>query len=246
MPDKASRANLLMALQPWREVDEAIHRRLAQLVDAHAEQEVLWIGCGSGRSVLWWAGRLNARVHGIDPDPGAVERAEATMRQAGLSERVTLQVGNPEDLPHEAQTFDLAVLHMLYLPGADGTAVVREAARVVRPLGVVAGVLPTWLSRPARPDAERIEALGIGPFLLVEWKQLFRDAGLVELTAEDAALDGAWVSRRWPWVIQRAWSAGGWAAVRAALSRPVFTLTRLARTRILGLSILKGTRWPHA
>ncbi|GBD31268.1 MAG: hypothetical protein KatS3mg081_0970 [Gemmatimonadales bacterium] len=245
MPAKAHRANLLMALQPWHEVDEGIHRRILQLVDARPEQDVLWIGCGSGRAVLWWANRLNARVHGIDPDPVAIERADAAVRELGLTAQVTLQVGNPEDLPHENQAFDLVVLHMLYLPGADAMKVVQEAARVVRGYGVVAGIVPTWLSRPSPLEAERLGALGINPFLLVEWKQFFREAGLVELVAEDAALDGSWISQQWPWVVIRAWRAGGWSAVRAALSRPVFTLARLARRRVLSLSILKGTRWPH-
>ncbi len=245
MPGKAHRADLLTALQPWREVDEGIHRRIVQLVDAKPEQDVLWIGCGSGRAVLWWANRLNARVHGIDPDPVALERADAAVRELGLASQVTLQVGNPEDLPHESQAFDLVVIHMLYLPGADAVKVVKEAARVVRAYGVVAGIVPAWLSRPSRLEADRLGALGIHPLLLIEWKQLFREAGLVELVAEDAARDGSWISQQWLWVVIRAWRAGGWSAVRSALSRPVFTLVRLARRRVLGLSILKGTRWPH-
>jgi SAM-dependent methyltransferase len=245
MPGKAHRANLLTALQPWHEVDEGIHRRILQLVDAKPEQDVLWIGCGFGRAVLWWANRLNARVHGVDPDPVAIERADAAARELGLASRVTLQVGDPEDLPHESQAFDLVVIHMLYLPGADAMKVVREASRVVRGYGVVAGIVPTWLSRPSVPEAERLGLLGIHPLLLVEWKQLFREAALVELVAEDAALDGSWISQQWPLVVIRAWRTGGWSAVRACLSRPVFTLARLARRRVLGLSILKGTRWPH-
>jgi SAM-dependent methyltransferase len=235
----------MMALQPWQEVDQVIHRRILQLVDAKPEQEVLWIGCGSGRAVLWWAKRMNARVHGIDPDSVAIERAEAAVRELGLGSLVTLQVGNPEDLPHEDQVFDLVVIHMLYLPGPDPAKVVNEAARVVRGYGVVAGILPTWLSRPPVAEAERLGALRIRPLLLVEWKQRFREAGLVELVAEDAALDGSWISLQWPWVAVRAWRAGGWSAVRGTLSRPVFTLARLARRRVLGLSILKGNRWPH-
>lgn len=245
MVSLAGRTTLLMALQPWREVDEIIHRRLVQLVDPRPGQEVLWIGCGSGRSVLWWAGRLGVHVHGIDQDAAAIEHADAAARAAGLSARVTLQLGDPANLPHEAQTFDIAVAHVLYLPGADGAPVVREAARVVRPLGAVVAVVPTWLSRPPDRDVRAIEALGVRPLVLMEWKQAFRDAGLVELTVEDAALDGAWLAHRWPWVVHRAWRVGGWAAVGAALSRPVFALKRLAQRRALGLSIVRGTRWPH-
>lgn len=242
---KGHRPELLAALQPWREVDEAIHRRILQLVDAQPEQDVLWIGCGSGRPVLWWANRLNARVHGVDPDPTAIERAERAARALGLEAQVTLQVGSAEDLPHQGEAFDLVVVHMLYLPGADAGKVLKEAARVARPYGVVAGVVPTWLSRPSQREVDRVASLGIRPLLLVEWKQLFREASLVDLTAEEAALDGSWISARWPWVLYRAWRIGGWSAARAALSRSVFALARLARRRVLSLSIVKGARWPR-
>jgi hypothetical protein len=43
----------------------------------------------------------------------------------------------------------------------------------------------------------------------------------------------------------RGWRAAGWAGVRAVFGRDVRTLRRLAKKRVLSLSIIKGTRWPH-
>ena len=226
-------------------MDEAIHRRLARLVDPQPGQEVLWVGCGWGRSALWWAERFDHRVCGVDADPVAVERAEAAARVAGLAERVTFQVAGAEDLPHQPQTFDVVVIHALYLPDTSPETVLREAARVVRPLGVVAAVLPTWLAPAGQENVALVESLGLQPRQVMEWKQTFRDAGLVELQVEDAATDDRWLAAGWPGLGLRAWRRGRWPVLRAVLDRPVGTLRRLAQRRILGLSLLKGSRWPH-
>jgi len=237
---------LLGALQPWREVDEPIHRRLARLVDPQPGQETLWVGCGGGRSALWWAERFGGRVFGVDPDPAAVEQADRAARAMGLAAQVTFQLAGAEDLPHQPRAFDVVILHALYLPGTRPETVLREAARVVRPMGVVGAVLPTWLAATVREDAGAIESLFHDPRQIMEWKQLFRDAGLVELQVEAAATDDRWLAAAWPGLGVRAWRVGRWPGLRAVLGRPVRVLRRLARRRVLGLSLLKGSRWPHS
>lgn len=245
MPPRLSPTALTAILQPWSDVAEPIHRRLAQLADAATGQEVLWVGCGSGRSVLWWAERFRTHVEGVDADPSAIERAERTARATGLNRFATFQVAAPDNLPHEANVFDLTVEDVLQLRGVDGPAVLREAARVARPTSSVIALVPSWLSTPDPTEAAQIVALGLEPRLLVEWKSFFRDAGIVELTVEDAALDGGWIAPGWFGLVVRGWRAGRWAGVRMVLSRAFRTLRALAARRVLGLSIVKGTRWPH-
>ncbi len=242
---RISRATLLAALQPWREIDQAIHRRLVYLTDPREGQEVLWIGCGAGRSPLWWAERFGAHVHGIDADPAAIAQAEEAARAAGLAHRVVFQVADPRNLPHESQTFDLTVLNALYVDAADAGAIMREAARVARPMSAVVAIVPTWLAAPSDEDTRQIARLGVSPHQLVEWKQAFRDAGFVELAVDDAALDGGWLLHGMAGAMARAWRAARWAGLSAVLSRPAAALRRLSRRRVLGLCLVKGTRWPH-
>jgi SAM-dependent methyltransferase len=244
-PSRISRATLLTALQPWREIDQAIHRRLVHLTDPQEGQEVLWIGSGAGRSPLWWAERFGAHVHAIDADPDAIAQAEEAARAAGLSQRVVFQVADPGNLPHESQTFDLTILNALYVDAADAAAVVREAARVARPMSAVVAIVPTWLGSPSDPDAVQISRLGVAPHQLMEWKQVFRDAGLVELAVDDAALDGGWLVHGLAGALARAWRAARWTGISAVLSRPAAALRKLSRRRVLGLCLVKGTRWPH-
>jgi SAM-dependent methyltransferase len=246
MPRPLPASALLAILQPWAEVAEPIHRRLAHLADAAAEQEVLWVGCGAGRSVLWWAKRFDAHTVGVDPDQDGIERGERSASASGLSKIATFQAAAPDDLPYEAQVFDMTVVNLLCLPGTDGDRVVHEAARVARPMSSVLALVPTWQSAPPPSDVARLETFGLKPRLQVEWKAVFRDAGLVELVVEEAAQDGAWIAYGWLGLFLRGWWAAGWAGVRTVLSREFRALRALARRRVLGLAIVKGTRWPHA
>lgn len=244
-PPRISRATLLAALQPWREIDQAIHQRLVRFTDPREGQEVLWIGCGAGRSPLWWAERFGAHVHGIDPDAEAIARAEQGARAAGLAQRVVFQAADPASLPHEGQTFDLTILNALYVDATDAGSIVREAARVARPMTPVVAIVPTWLGTPSEPDTRQIARLGLSPYQLVEWKQVFRDAGLVELAVDDAALDGAWLVSGLTGAVARAWRASRWKGLKAVLSRPATVLRNLSRRRVLGLALVKGVRWPY-
>jgi len=241
-----SPARLMAVLQPWADVAEPIHRRLAHLVDAEAGQEVLWVGCGAGRSVLWWAKRYETHVQGIDSDPEAIESAERSSRAAGLGSLATFQTADPGDLPHEDKMFDVTIANLLCLCDIDGEKVVAELGRVARPMSTVAAVVPTWLSTPKPAEAKLLESTGLAPHLLMEWKGYLRSAGIVELAVEDAALDGKWIADGWIGLLVRGWRAARWAGVRTVMSRQFSTLRKLARRRVLGLSIVKGTRWPHS
>ena len=244
-PRKPSPRALLGILQPWAEVDAPIHRRLTHLIGPEGDGEVLWIGCGSGRSVIWWAQRYEGNVSGVDADPAAIEQAEVAARQVGLERRVTFQVASAVDLPHESQTFDITIMHALNLANEDLAAVMREAARVARSMSTVAALVPTWLGTATAQQAAELAAVGVTHRLGVEWKGLFRDAGIVELTLEDAATDGGWLAYGWVGLIRRGWRIGGWNGVRLAISEPIRAIRRLANDRRLGLTMIKGTRWPH-
>ena len=245
MPTGLASAKFIAILQPWAEIAEPIHRRLAQVVDAAAGQEVLWVGCGGGRSALWWARRFQTHVQAIDPDGGATDTAEHTAREAGLAALTSFQQSELRDLPHEAGVFDLTVADFLSLrtEEGDGEHLIAELARVARPMSTVAALVPCWLSTPSDADAAAIAALGLHPAVLMEWKSFFRNAGVVELAVEDAAQNGQWIAPGWVGLVLRGWRAARWAGVRTVLGTNTRTLRRLAQRRVLGYSIVKGVRW---
>jgi hypothetical protein len=109
----------------------------------------------------------------------------------------------------------------------------------------VVAIVPTWLGAASDEDTRQIARLGLSPHQLVEWKQVFRDAGLVELAVDDAALDGGWLVSGLTGVVARAWRTSRWRGLQAVLSRPAAALRKLSRRRVLGLALVKGIRWPH-
>ena len=245
MPRRLNSTTLLSILQPWSEVAEPIYRRVARLADAEPGRETLWIGCGAGRSVLWWCERFKTLTEGIDPEPEAIEEADNSARREGLTKLTTFQVADPTDLPHENQVFDTVVVHVLHLPSPKGREVIGEAGRVARPMAPVIAIAPSWLQTPSVKDVAAVESLGMSPQLAVEWKGFFREAGIVELSVEAAAGEGRWILQNTLALIVRGWRAAGWSGVRTVMGRSVRALRRLARKRVLGLSVIKGTRWPH-
>jgi SAM-dependent methyltransferase len=236
---------LLAILQPWAEVAEPIYRRVAQLSDAKTGQETLWIGCGEGRSVLWWCEKFKTLTEGVDPESKAIEAADDAARREGLTKLTSFQMADPTDLPHEDQVFDTVVVHMLHLPAPEGKAVLGEAGRVARPMATVIAIVPSWLQTPSDNDVAVVGRLGIRPQLAVEWKSFLREAGLVELSVEEPVGEGRWVLQSTLSLIVRGWRAAGWSGVRAVIGREIRALRRLARKRVLGLLLIKGTRWPH-
>ena len=245
MAPRLSPTALLAVIQPWADVAEPIHRRLTQLAEAQSGQDVLWVGCGAGRSVLWWAERFGTHVEGADPDPAAIDAADKAARATGLQRLATFQVTDATNLPHEEQVFDVVVVNFMTL-GGDGAKIMREAGRVARPMATVMALVPTWLSSPEPEDAALLGATGVTPQLLVEWKNFFRQAGIVELSVEEAAQDAGWLASGWVNLVARGWLAARWKGVRAVLSPEFRALRSLALRRVLGLSIIKGTRWPHS
>lgn len=78
------------------------------------------------------------RVVGVDISPAYLRVAEQHVRERGLEQRVSLQLGDVAQLPFADDSFDLVwCAHSLYsLP--DPLVALREMRRVVRPGGTVA------------------------------------------------------------------------------------------------------------
>ncbi len=241
-----SSAQFVTILRPWGAVAEPTYKRMGQLLDVEATDDVLWIGTGSARSVMWWAERFKTHIVGLDPDPAAVEGAEQSVRHTGMASQISFQVAPPSDLPYEQRVFDLVAINVLSLLGQDHEAILREAARVVRPMKPVVALVPSWLREPREADTRLLaDRVGLNPQLVVEWKRWFREAGIVELTVEDAPVSTAWMEVGWLTLLLRSWRVARWRGIRFVLSPEFRVLHRLVLQRALGLSIIKGTRGPN-
>lgn len=154
---------------------------LVELLGDVRGQRVLDVGCGMGRLATQFA-RAGADVTGVDADPAMIARAVAD--STGLDRRARLAAAMGEQLPFADGTFDavLAKTVLCFVP--DGTGMVNEIARVLRPGGrFVIGELGKWSSWAA---LRRLRAW-LGADL---WRQgRFRTPSELRALATSAGLD---------------------------------------------------------
>ena len=247
-------------LQRWRATEDDLYREVAALAEAGPKKELLVSGCGEGETTAWLAERTGATVTGVDPDAGRLAIAEARAREPGGARGVHYEHAPLDDLPHETGVFDVAIGEPSLSAATDPERAIAELVRVVKPMGIVVLMQLTWTSEIARDVREAVvDRLGLRPHLLVEWKQMMRDAGLVELQVEDWT-DGApggrasapdaeaprLTLRQKAHIVGRAWRRWGWREARGAVERETSLIKELSRERAFGFQVLKGVKWPHA
>ena len=101
---------------------------------------VLEVGCGTGVVCRAIASRdgFAGTVTGIDQSEDFIGVARALAANDAASDRVHFAVGDAYRLDFPAASFDAVIAHTLLSHVRDPLAVLEEAARVVRPGGVVA------------------------------------------------------------------------------------------------------------
>ena len=117
--------------EQWGAFAAPAREALAEAAGIGPGTRVLDIGCGSGELCALAAGR-GAEVAGIDAAEGMIEIARRRLPGADL------RVGPMEQLPWEDGAFDVATAVNALQFAADYVGALAEAARVVRPGGVVA------------------------------------------------------------------------------------------------------------
>lgn len=102
--------------------------------------QVLDLGCGTGvvaRAVARREG-FSGRVVGIDHSPRFVEAARRLAAEEGVDKRVEFEVGDAHALADADGRFDAVIAHTLISHVTEPLTILKEAARVVRPGGMVA------------------------------------------------------------------------------------------------------------
>jgi SAM-dependent methyltransferase len=236
---------------------EALYRSIVRLLELDESSEFLHVPCGRGRSALFVAESTGAAGAGVDPDPLMVSVASDRAKAADLAERLHFEQAPLGELPYQDAVFDVALAEIELGAAQDPDAAVRELVRVTKPGGTVVLVQLVWLrALEEGRRRELVEQLGVRPQMLMEWKQMLREAGIVDLHVEDWSDSAA--SRSRPSVLgglaelftlrgklrllPRAWGRWGWKGVRAVLSRERELRRLLEDEQVLGVSLIKGTR----
>ena len=237
---------------------EALYRRIAKSAELGPESEFLLAPSGRGLTTRFLAHVSGASGVGADPNPNMADDAMARATSA-LRGVVHFDAANLADLPYQDGIFDFAMGELGLGASRDPAGAVRELVRVVKPMGTVTLLQLVW-TRQMEPDRREalVRMLGVRPMLLVEWKQMLRDAGAVELHIEDltdavaaptqpllgvAGLMDFWSLRDRVAVLYRAWRRWGWRGVRDTLAHGNEVRRLIVSERVLGLALIRGTRW---
>ncbi len=245
-----------VVLGRWRASVEPLYREIASLLEADEHKELLVSGCGDGRNAEWLALRSGAALVGVDPDGDRITAASERVRAAERAGSVAFQASPLDDLPFDDAVFDGAVGEPVLAAAADPARAIAELARVVKPYAPVVLVQLTWNAEfDAEERAAVVQRLGLGLRHLVQWKQMMRDAGLVEIEVQDwtdrgdrgrAETLAPFTLRQKLQIASRAWRRWGWRAAREAVDRETQLLQDLAQERAVGFHVLRGVKWPHA
>jgi len=254
-----------VVLGRWRATGEDLYREVVHAAQIESGGEVIVSGCGEGLTTEWIAARTGANVTGVDADRERVERAEERARSLATPLPLSYQHAPLDDLPHEDAVFDVAIGEPAVASAADEALAVAELVRVTKPMGHVCLLQLTWSSEISPEVRELlVERLGLRPHLLVEWKQMLRDAGVVEIQVQDWTSGGLGSSARatgsqrayaeaaqltWQQkaqILGRAWRRWGWREARDAVERETTLLRELSRERSIGFQLITGVKWPHA
>jgi SAM-dependent methyltransferase len=136
--------------EAFRYVEDRIVASATELLPSSLLTHIVDLGCGVGASLCYLASRLPAAATGVTLSGVQAALASERMEQAGLGGRVACVEADFTALPLAVGSADLAFAIESFVHSADPGAFLAEAARIVRPDGLLI-VCDDFLVTGARP-----------------------------------------------------------------------------------------------
>jgi tocopherol O-methyltransferase len=130
-----------------------MERRIAESADLAAAADVLEVGCGIGGPACHLASATGVRYRGLTPNPVQLELARKLARDSNLSGRVSFDLGSASELPYPDESFDVVLFFESPCHFPDRPRFFREAWRVLKPGGRLAG--EDWLAAEGVSEQDR-------------------------------------------------------------------------------------------
>jgi cyclopropane-fatty-acyl-phospholipid synthase len=196
-----------VCLDPAESLDRAQERKYARIAAKLAIQpgeRVLDVGCGWGSNLLYLAEHTRGVFHGITLSAKQRSAALARAEQAGVGDRVTVDLCHVEDLASRRDAYDAVLFSGSIVHMHNREAVHQMVSRMLRPGGRLL-ISDCYFPVEKRGDRESaatqyifVEALGYCRLLgLTEELGLIERAGLDVLHVEDLTAHYVWTLGRW-------------------------------------------------
>jgi len=142
--------------EAFRYVEDQIAAVATERLPASLLAHVVDLGCGVGASLCYLASRLPvATATGVTLSGVQAALARDRVERAGLAARVACLEGDFTALPPAIDRADLAFAIESFVHGSDPRAFLEQAARIVRPGGILI-VCDDFLARAAPPAARPV------------------------------------------------------------------------------------------
>lgn len=163
----------------------ALTRRTAELAGLRPGMRILDVSSGRGTQALFYAREFGVDVTGIDIANDMLRIATRQAKRAGVADRVRFRQGDSQNLPFDANRFDVVINECAVGIPDDSQKVLDEMTRVARPGGVVAIHESTWQgSLPEEEKMEFSERYGTTPLEGREWVAMLTTAGVNDIVTE--------------------------------------------------------------
>jgi len=155
------------------------------VADLHPGETVLDLGSGAGADVLISARRVapGGKAIGLDMTDEMLDLARRNAADAGV-DNVEFVKGYIEDIPLPEASVDVVISNCVINLSADKRAVLREAARVLRPGGrfAVSDVIADPdMDEATRADMQQWTGCVAGALTRAEFEAALTDAGLTDI-----------------------------------------------------------------
>lgn len=164
---------------------------LLQRANIQPEHRVLDVGCGVGTTAIEVASRFGAHVTAVDVSSVMLERAQANVQRAGLTEKIDVEYGDITAMQFPDNTFDRVIAEAVTM-FVDRSSAASELVRVCRPGGQVLATEFLW-RKPPTPEARQIFLGEVCPGMnfdtMDEWVQIYSNAGLSQVDVASGPFD---------------------------------------------------------